>query len=284
VKIYSHSDPDAKPILEKIFKYTQQAQAMNLPFWVFTQNSNPIGIVAIGKEPIQLYASPGTPMAIMRLIDPALPKEDIGDFASEALKLASQRNIEYALATFSDKDEVAINEFQKANFKDFDDCYRMVCQVDKDFQPLDELQFRQVQREEMRQFIEIAEKFLRGSADITLSKALEHMLELPDEFLSFYYSQEKFYFANNDKQAVGILDFNSGRGLISNVGVDPQQRGKGYGRQIMLFALKELKNNGCKQAYLRVHVENKTAISLYESLGFVKAERYRTLMWKKPTD
>jgi len=160
----------------------------------------------------------------------------------------------------------------------------MVCQLDKDFQSLDELQFRQVQREEMRQFIEIAEKFLRGSADITLSKALEHMLELPDEFLSFYYSQEKFYFANNDKQAVGILDFNSGRGLISNVGVDPQQRGKGYGRQIMLFALKELKNNGCKQAYLRVHVENKTAISLYESLGFVKAERYRTLMWKKPTD
>jgi hypothetical protein len=40
------------------------------------------------------------------------------------------------------------------------------------------------------------------------------MLELPDEFLNFYYSQEKFYFANKNQQPVGIIDFNPNRGLI----------------------------------------------------------------------
>lgn len=281
VKVYSHNDPNAKPILEKVSKYTQQAEAMNLPYWVFAENSAPIGIVGVGKEPVQLLASPGTPMAIMRLIDTTQPKENIENFALEALKLAVQKNIEYALATFPVKEETAINQFKKANFQEFDDCYRMICQLDKDFELHSELEFKQVQKDEMRQFIKIAENFLQGSPDITLSKALEHLLELPDEFLNFYYSQEKFYFANKDQKTVGLINFNPSKGLISNVGVDPKQRRKGYGKQIVQFALEQLRNSNCKQAHLRVHVENKAAIHIYESLGFVKAERYKTLIWRR---
>ena len=281
MEVYSSTDPNAKPILEKVSKYTQQAQAMNLPYWVFVHDSNPVGVVAVGKEPIQLYAPPGTPMALIRLIDSSLSKEIIEDFATEAMKLAIESAVEYALATFSDKDMVAIGEFKKLNFKVFDDCYRMVCQLDKDYSPSNELEFKQVQKEEMRQFIKVARKFLQGSPDSTLSKALQHMLELPDEFLNFYYSQEKFHFANKNQQPIGVIDFNLNRGLIGNVGVDPQQRGKGYGRQIMLFALAQIKASGCKQAYLRVHVENSPAIHLYESLGFLRAERYKTLMWTR---
>lgn len=281
MKSYSSSDPNAKPILDKVSKHTQQAQAMNLPYWVLVHDSNPVGIIAVGKEPIQLYAPPGTPMALIRLIDSSLSEEVIEDFATEAMKLATESGVEYALATFCDKDTVAIGELKKLNFKEFDDCYRMVCQLDKDYSPSNELEFKQVQKEEMRQFIEVARKFLQGSPDLTLSRALQHMLELPDEFLNFYYSQENFYFANKNEQPVGITDFNLKRGLISNVGVDAQQRGKGYGRQIMLFALAQLKAGGCKQAYLRVHVKNSPAIHLYESLGFLRAERYKTLMWTR---
>jgi len=281
VKVYFSGDSNAKPILEKVSKYTQQAQAMNLPYWVFVHESNPIGIIAMGKEPIQLYAPPGTPMALIRLIDPSLPEEVIKEFAAEAMKLATKNSVEYALATFRDRDITAINKFKESGFKEFDDCYRMVCQLDKEYVPSSELEFIRVQKEEMRQFIEIARKFLQGSPDITLSIALQHMLELPDEFLNFYYSQEKFYFANKNQQPVGIIDFNPNRGLISNVGVDPQQRGKGYGKQIMLFALSQLKASSCKQAYLRVHIKNIPAISLYESLGFSKAERYKTLIWTR---
>jgi len=280
MRVYSHKDPEIKPFLEKFSKQTQQLDALRMPYWIFVQDSNPIGVVAVGKEPIQLIASPGTPMAIIHWINTTQPKENIGNFARQALKLATDRDIEYAMSVFPSDETEAINQFKKTGFRDFDDSYKMVCQLGINFKPLDELRFRRVQREEMRRFIEVAEKFLSGSPDMMLREALEHFPELPDEFLDFYYSQERFYFADKDQQTIGVLDFNPDKGLISNVGVDPQQRRKGYGRQIMQFALQQLKNSGCQQAYLRVHVENKAAIHLYEALGFEKAERYKTLLWK----
>jgi len=280
MRVYFHKDAEIKPFLEKFSRQTRQLDALRMPYWIFVQDSNPIGLVAVGKEPVQLIASPGTPMAIIHLIDKERPKENIGNFARQALELATDRGIEYALSVFPSDEDDAINQFKEIGFQDLDDSYRMVCRLDINFESSDEIRFRQVQREEMRRLIKIAERFLSGSPDIMLRKALEHLPELPDEFLDFYYSQERFYFADKDQQTIGVLDFNPDRGLISNVGVDPQQRGRGYGRQIMQFALQQLKNSGCKEAYLRVHIENKPAIYLYESLGFVKAERFKTLMWK----
>jgi ribosomal protein S18 acetylase RimI-like enzyme len=281
IKVYSHTDPDVRLILEKISKYVQEAEAMKFPYWIFVQDSNPIGIVVIGKEPIHLLAPPGTRLASVNLIDAKLPKEDIGAFACEALKLAMEKNVGYALATFRFNERTAISEFEKLDFKEFDDCYRMVCQLDKTFEPSSGLQFVQVKKEEIRKFIELGEKFLEGSPDVTITEALKHLPELPDEFLTFYYSLEEFYFATKDQQMVGILNIKTSEGRISNIGVDPQQRGKGYGTQIMLFGLEQLKKSGCRQAFLRVHVKNRPAIHLYESLGFSKAERYKRIIWRE---
>ena len=282
--VYSHDDPEAKPFLEKIPRYAQQAQTLNIPYWIFVQGSNPIGIVGVGQEPIQLIATPGTTVAIIQPIDTKQPRETIEEFASKALEIAAQRNVEYASVLFPFEEVQAIEIFREKGFKDFDDCYRMVCQLDRDFKPSDALQFKQIQREEMRQFISIAKKFLQGSPDITLTKALQFFFDLPEEFLNFYYTQEEFFFALRDQKKVGVLDINTNRGLISNVAVDSRERGKGYGRQIMLFGLEQLKKSNCKQAYLRVHVENKPAINLYESLGFLKTDRYKTLIWKRQKD
>lgn len=282
MKIYSHSDLDAKSILEKVSKYTKQAEAMNIPYWVFAENLNPIGIVAVGKEPIKLLASPGTPIAILYLVDVKQPKEKVKVFISEALNLASKHNIAYALAVFPFRENEAMNIFKDANFQEFDDAYQMVCSLnEKEFKPFGELQFYIVQREEMCRFIEFAAKFLQGAPDITLTKMLEHLLEVPKDFLDFYYNMEKFYLANKNDETVGIVNFNPKTGLISNIGVDEKHRGKGYGRQIMLFALSQLKESSCRQARLRVHVENKPAIHLYKTLGFIEIGQYKTLIWKE---
>ena len=281
MKVYSHEDPNLKQFLQKISKVTKQVDAMKLPYWVFVQDSNPVGIVVVGKEPMQLLASPGAAMAFVELLSTRLPKESIGAFAAEALKLTGQKNVEYALAKFPFDEDTAINQFKTANFKEFDDCYSMVCRLDKTFEPAKELQLRKVKKEEMHQFITLAGSFLQGSPDIALEEALQHISELPDEFLELYYTQEEFFIAYKNEQPVGILNLNTVKGLVSNVAVDRNERGKGYGRQLMVFGLQELKKKGCEQAYLRVHVENKPAIFLYESLGFTKAERYKRLIWRK---
>ena len=74
-------------------------------------------------------------MALIRLIHPSLPEEVIEEFVVEVMKLLTKNNVEYALATFRDEDAKAICKFKKSDFNEFDDCYRMVCQLDRDYVP-----------------------------------------------------------------------------------------------------------------------------------------------------
>ena len=59
-----------------------------------------------------------------------------------------------------------------------------------------------------------------------------------------------------------------GTGEITNVMVLPGYRKKGIGRKMMLDLLERGKKLGAKEFTLEVRAGNKTAIGLYESLGF----------------
>ncbi|MFD3404347.1 GNAT family N-acetyltransferase [Kribbella sp. NPDC058693] len=56
--------------------------------------------------------------------------------------------------------------------------------------------------------------------------------------------------------------------FIYGIEVDSNQRGKGYGRAIMLAGEEECRRLGHKQLDLNVFGDNKTAIGLYDSLGY----------------
>ncbi len=51
--------------------------------------------------------------------------------------------------------------------------------------------------------------------------------------------------------------------------MDADQRGKGYGRSIMLAGEEECRRRGYEFLDLNVFGNNSTAISLYDSLGYV---------------
>lgn len=252
-----------------------------MQYWVFIEDSNPVGVVSVGKEPIQLIAPSGTPVAIIGLIDPDQPKEVIREFATEALVLSREKVVEYALAIFPRIYEEPIKQFKELNFQELDDAYMMTCPLDRSFEPSNVLRFKRAQRSDMRRFLELAIGFLSGSPDVMLGMALKNLFDVPEEFLDLLYTREEFYFAERDGQIIGVINLNPNEELISNIGVDPRQRGKSFGRQIMLFGLKALKDRGCKLARLRVHVENKPAIHLYKKLGFTKTDQYLTLIWRK---
>jgi mycothiol synthase len=70
------------------------------------------------------------------------------------------------------------------------------------------------------------------------------------------------------------------KGRIHMLGVDPDHRGKGIGRELMMVGLARLRNRGLRVAELTVDSENKAAYALYRSLGFeIQA---RTLWYEKP--
>lgn len=55
---------------------------------------------------------------------------------------------------------------------------------------------------------------------------------------------------------------------VYNVVVDAAHRGKGYGRGLMLAAERELVERGVSRLGLNVFGTNKTALNLYEQLGY----------------
>jgi len=58
------------------------------------------------------------------------------------------------------------------------------------------------------------------------------------------------------------------KGRIHMLGVAPDYRGKGIGRELMIAGLTRLKNRGLRIAELTVDSENRAARALYQSLGF----------------
>ena len=280
-EVYSYDDPNAEDVIAKVANYAEPARAMGLPFWVFAEERKPIGMVVFGREPIQLLAPAGTLMSFILVADPQVSRERIREFASEALDFVKRTAAQYAVAAFPHEKEEAIAEFESLGFEEIDDCYEMEYKIIQPFEVSDKIQFNKVNREKIQVFLRLAKEFLSDSPDFMLSQTLKFASELPKEFLDAYCNIEEFYFINKGEQTIGIINFNSKTGRISNVGIAPAQRRKGYGEQAIKFALNKLLENNIKQAYLRVHVKNKAAIKLYEKIGFLSAARIKTLIWRR---
>ena len=281
LRILARDDPELMQFSESISRHTRQSEVLGMDYWVFVEGSDAVGVVSVGKEPIQLIEPPGTPVAILSVVDPEKPSRTIREFAEGALAKSRENSVDYALAIINHRHSEPIKLFKEFGFYELDDAYRMFCSLEGNFEPSEILQYIRLERCDMRRFIELAAEFLRGSADVMLGMALENFLKVSDEFLDFYYAAEEFYFADSNGDTVGIINLNPKEGLISNIGVDPGKRGRGYGTQIMLFGLKALKDRGCEKARLRVHVDNTPAVRLYEKLGFEKTDRYLTLIWRE---
>ena len=71
-----------------------------------------------------------------------------------------------------------------------------------------------------------------------------------------------------------------GQGRINMIGSDPDYRGRGIGRKLLLAGLANLRSRGVSEVGLTVDSENKTAFSLYKSVGFLPQESY--LWYEKP--
>jgi len=70
-----------------------------------------------------------------------------------------------------------------------------------------------------------------------------------------------------------------GKGRIHMLGVDPDYRGKGLGKQVLLAGLSLLTSRDLGHVDLTVDSENEVALALYESLGF--AFRTSSLWYEK---
>ncbi len=96
----------------------------------------------------------------------------------------------------------------------------------------------------------------------------------PNERILMPEDEEKrgmtIYLAEKDKRIIGKVHLQviNGVGGIYGLGVLPENRGRGFGRAILLKAIEKLKEVKVKEIMLQVAAENVTALSLYKSCGF----------------
>jgi GNAT superfamily N-acetyltransferase len=284
LNVISHNDAEAKSLLPQVSKYTELASMMNLPFWIITEDSTPLGVVTTGKEPIRLLAPIGTPIAVIDLVQKNPRPSVAKDFASQSLKLALETEAKITTVELAVEEKDAIASFLETGFTVLADTFIMSRQLDQESAPDERLQFTLVKQDELPKWLELTTNFLSGSKDVVMERILKNIGRLPDHLMAMYYSMETFYFVSEGEQEIGILNFSPATGRISNIGVDPRRRGQGHGRQIMLFGLQQLKAAGRPQAKLRVHVDNTPALNLYRSLGFEVTRQLRLLIWENKND
>lgn len=88
--------------------------------------------------------------------------------------------------------------------------------------------------------------------------------------------------ACNDEDLVGFIwlfkNINQGeqRLHVIQIVVKEEYRNKGIGKQLMMEAEKQAKNNDITTLELNVIEENRAAVSLYESLGYLTEKRLMT--------
>jgi GNAT superfamily N-acetyltransferase len=279
MKQYSHEDPDLEPYKEAISAYDKAYKAAGAPYWVFFEKKNPIGIVAVGKEPVRLLRPIGTPVSLIHILDYDIPSEAMCELASGMSKLFKDQEVDYAFVDIPAQHSELASCFTEHGFEEVAVSLRMALDLDGDFQQTSTLRFDKVNRDDVHQFIDHMREHMSGSPDTVLEMARENLRNLPVEFLHKWYESEALFIAYENNESVGVLNLSKGGLNISNMGVAEAHRGKGYGRQILMYGLKWLKDEGYELARLRVHRDNKPAISLYESLGFKETSQYRALIW-----
>lgn len=98
--------------------------------------------------------------------------------------------------------------------------------------------------------------------------------DAPNERILLPEDEEKrgmtIYIAEKNEIIIGKVNLQMANGIggIYGLGVLPENRGKGFGRAILLKAIEKLKDAKAKEIMLQVAAENATALNLYKSCGF----------------
>lgn len=92
--------------------------------------------------------------------------------------------------------------------------------------------------------------------DIESRGACHYVLLEEEQLIGYFYAQN----------IVGEV-------TLLNIAIDPQQQGKGFGRKLMEYFLTQCQESKADSVWLEVRESNKSAFTLYESLGFNEVDR-----------
>lgn len=100
---------------------------------------------------------------------------------------------------------------------------------------------------------------------------------LPLRIEDIYFDQEQEYYfdggaifllSEGEYVGYGQVIIEDNNPYIVNIGILNKFRNQGYGKKLLQYLLSIAKEQGYSKAYLKVNLENRIALKLYDSLGF----------------
>jgi len=118
----------------------------------------------------------------------------------------------------------------------------------------------------------------KDAREITYQDSIYFEIEDKEEDIKIPEEEEKSgmitYLAEVDAEIIGKvrLEVSNSNNIVGiyGLGVKPDDRGKGYGREILIGAIGKLKERNPKEIMLQVATKNNKALNLYKSCGFVE--------------
>lgn len=122
---------------------------------------------------------------------------------------------------------------------------------------------REMRKEDLGRIAELEQELFTG--DPWSEK--EFLYEMNDNPFSFLYVYEE------DGIVKGYIDWwiTYEQAQLANIAVARDSWGKGIGRQLLEFCIRNAVESGCENLSLEVRVSNERAKRLYERYGFIKA-------------
>ncbi|MEO8970624.1 MAG: GNAT family N-acetyltransferase [Ktedonobacteraceae bacterium] len=116
----------------------------------------------------------------------------------------------------------------------------------------------------------------------TLSHITAQAFNMPEDEVDWYAApvisqpHRRYYIGEIDGVVIGKIDvrLSEESALILGFAILPEHQGKGYGRQILAYTVREIFSSGRQNIWLEVSAENKQALSLYQSCGFKETGSY----------
>jgi ribosomal protein S18 acetylase RimI-like enzyme len=226
----------------------------------------------VGGELVGMISlSGGTDVEAQATVHPGYRRQGIGRKLLEAARAETRLRGANSLLIVCDSASLSGTAFAQAvgaeySFSEFLLQFDPTADIKPGAVPQDQISLRQVGADEKD--LLIRQNALANEApEESMENRIIAWLAEPNQ--RFYVGQRE----NGD--SVGMLRVaDEGSLYIGTFSVLPELRGRGYGRQMLTYALRLLEGEG-KSIQLEVETQNRNALSLYLSCGFKEVTEYR---------
>lgn len=256
---YKRSDADNK---------TVKTTLSNINEFLYFHGEELIGYMGICS-----FGGSSQPLEITGMVHPQYRRRGIFSKLSELVITECRRRNAGGILALCDRNSISGQKFLEQteavyNYSEFemylhDESYKAM-----EKQPPGGITFRKAVNADASQITRQDNLYFGGSPQEGNEEDENTDILLPDE-------EEKrgmtIYIAEMDDRIIGKVNLqisDSGTGGIYGLGVLPENRGKGFGRAILVNAIEKLKELKASEIMLQVAAENAAALSLYKSCGF----------------